>query len=466
LVRINWFTPYLLGYGLALPLSLIMPAGTALKLLMTLAYVAFVALCIKLRRHFNGDPRLDLLFIPSFFGLAWHWGFVTFLVTSPVVLAFVLLASYYSRTPTVRSAFAVVMLGMLMLVSHGLGFLLGWATGALMLLTEQFHRRRLWLPPWLPYAFLACASLGYFIIGQAFEAQLPAQPDSEPVWRGYEWKRLIRVPLYTVAATKEDVFLLPLALLLFAAPFIMGLRMRRGNWRAIVPLTVVVFLMLTLPSTALDTSFLYERFGLFLLPGWAWAFAADDPSRASETPRWRVTLGVLSMVACCGLLLFHEGARIWLFGKETHAVDAALRKLQPGARILALPFDITNPEARFRFAHSHYAAWYQAEAHGFVDFNFAWFRPQIVRFKPDRASHVSLGFDFAPQTFDWSWHEGWRYRYVLVSGAMPPGVFDGAPCPPVTLFSDSTFTILEYQSRLPSSTSDSGTTTTCSSGHR
>ena len=37
LFRINPFTPYIIGYGLALPLSLIMPIAAAMKLLLSLS---------------------------------------------------------------------------------------------------------------------------------------------------------------------------------------------------------------------------------------------------------------------------------------------------------------------------------------------------------------------------------------------------------------------------------------------
>jgi hypothetical protein len=41
--RINLLTPYLIGYGLALPLSFIFSATTAVKIVLTGAFLAFVA---------------------------------------------------------------------------------------------------------------------------------------------------------------------------------------------------------------------------------------------------------------------------------------------------------------------------------------------------------------------------------------------------------------------------------------
>ena len=77
---INYFTPYLVGYGLALPLSFVMPVSAALKLLLTIAYCGFVAACVAQRARLGGDRRLDWLFIPGFFGYAYALGFYTTLV--------------------------------------------------------------------------------------------------------------------------------------------------------------------------------------------------------------------------------------------------------------------------------------------------------------------------------------------------------------------------------------------------
>ena len=41
-----------------------------------------------------------------------------------------------------------------------------------------------------------------------------------------------------------------------------------------------------------------------------------------------------------------------------------------------------------KYEYAHFASWYQAEKQGWVDFNFAAFRPQIVRFKPEKLSSI------------------------------------------------------------------------------
>jgi hypothetical protein len=457
-LQINWLTPYLLGYGLALPLSLAMPAGAALKLLLTLAYLAFVVLCVKLARHFGSDRRLDALFLVSFFGLAWHWGFATFLVTAPLVLAFILMASHYARSPSPRLALLVFTLGMLLLFSHGLGFVFGCSVGAVMMLSEHLRRPRALLVATLPYAALAAAALGLFLFGNALEDRL--NPGTSDVPRiAFEWKRLVKSPLYSLVGHGEQfVHLAPLALLLFVAPFLMGLRMRVRNWRAMVPLVVVGTIMLVVPAGAFGTGFLYERFGLFLLPAWAWAFpAAAGAPGGHPAPRSSAAASFL-VLACCAALAYHS-TRIWSFGKQTEGVDALLRQLEPGQRMLTLPFDSGKSDYFNRMARLHYAGWYQADSGGFADFNFAWFRPQIVRFQIGRQPKVTEDFSFEPQAFDWHRHEGWRYRYFLASGPVPAGLFRGASCPPAQIFADATFTV--FENRVPAQATQAEATRLC-----
>ncbi|MFP3374257.1 hypothetical protein, partial [Pseudomonas sp. SIMBA_068] len=74
LLRINLFTPYLLGYGAAAALSFVMPVTAAFKVMLTLSFYGFVAAYVALRRRLGTDPRLDWLCVPGFFGFAYEFG--------------------------------------------------------------------------------------------------------------------------------------------------------------------------------------------------------------------------------------------------------------------------------------------------------------------------------------------------------------------------------------------------------
>jgi hypothetical protein len=83
--------------------------------------------------------------------------------------------------------------------------------------------------------------------------------------------------------------------------------------------------------------------------------------------------------------------------------------------------------------------------HGLTDFNFAWFTPQIVRYKPDRQPPIHIGFEWSPDQFDWKRHEGDHYRYFFVRGAHQGAdvLFRGAPCMPREIISEGAWKVYE-----------------------
>jgi hypothetical protein len=93
----------------------------------------------------------------------------------------------------------------------------------------------------------------------------------------------------------------------------------------------------------------------------------------------------------------------------------------------------------------HYPAWYQAERKGFVDFNFAWLPPVIVRFRRELAPPVEPEFEWAPSSFDWARHRGADYKYFFVRGHFPDSIFAGAECPPSPIWRDDSWTVLKQK---------------------
>ncbi len=435
-LRINPFTPYLLGYGAALVLSWWMPVAAALKLLLSLAYLAYVGACIALRRQLGADARLDWLFVPGFFGFAYEWGFLTFLLAVPPGLLFLLPAWRHARTPTLRSGGAIVLGGALLFVAHGLIFLFACAVGGACALFDLARRAgasrtpRVVLLALMPYALLALLALLYAWHAQRLEATLDyAWPDIE--WR-WDWMRL---PLLLVSPWGAWSTHLPFALatlLMLAAPWAMGLRPRWGLPQAWLPLAAVLLVWLCVPHYAMRTAFLFQRFGILLLPCYALLFAmpAGTPRPGRAMPaRWCA----LALCAACTLHLGWQARRTLAFGAQTRDFDTVLATAAPGQRALMLIFDAGSTAAAHPGAYQHFALWYQAQRHGLVDFNFAWFLPQIVRYRHGHAPALDPSdmLDNAfPANFDWQRHDAGRYRYLFVRRAMPlpAGYFAAADC--------------------------------------
>jgi hypothetical protein len=441
-VRLNWFTPYLIGYLLSLPLSLVLPIAAAMKVVLSLAYLAFVWMCVRIRAHFAADARLDWLFLVSFFGVAYRWGFVTFLVAGSIALGVLLLSSRYARQPSPARGVGVFVAGLLLLASHGLAFLFGWASGVA-LLAAEWVKRRFHLAAFLPHALLALGFAAYFLISRTVEADFNVPYDYLKM-TDFKWTRLVKVPLYTVGM-RENPGLLPLAALLLAVPWLYGLRPSRERSIACIPFALVVSIMLFVPSFALNTAFLYERFALFLLPAYAWMFAPSPQPTGGEVRRWSRRLAPVVMVASCWILLGVTTLQAWRFGQETRELDAEISRLEPYQRALILVFDGASEAASNPFIYIQYPAWYQAEREGMVDFNFAWFPPQIVRFRPGHLPPWRPGNEWRPERFDWRQHEGAKYRYFFIrdAGNFGPGLFKGADCVPTRIWSSGVWEIFE-----------------------
>ncbi len=411
-VRINLFTPYLIGYGLMLPLSFVFSMEVTTRLVLTLAFLAFVALCMALRRQFGADRRLDWLFVLSFFGMCWKWGFLTFLVSSPVFLLFLLLAARHAQDPGGKRSLMLVLAGTFLLFSHGLLFLAALFLGGLLMLEQVWaHRGEALVARFLPYVVLSVICIGFRLATQQMEGAMQNHGFTygTPLWqRPLTW--LIHI---TDAEDHDNVGFLQLATAAaLCAPLLYGLRLNR---RAPLVLLAGLFAILCIvPANAFETGGLFYRFALFLPPFIAFAFRAPAPM---DTASARSFGSGVVLAASCWLVLGMQGSRIAAFAQESKPFETVLAAAQPGKRALALILDEDSPAAVNERAYGHWGLWYQAEKHGFVDFNFAFFPPQVIRFRPDHKAimdeeeRLSLGQYVWPDRFIN------QYTYVFVRGS-------------------------------------------------
>ena len=249
LVYINYFTPYLAGYGLALLLSFVLPVSAALKLLLMLAYLGFVAACVALRSRLGGDRRLDWLFIPGFFGYAYVWGFYTFLIAAPFGILFVVLAHSYADRPTPALGVVLLLADVALFFTHGLVFLFANAIGGLFLLLKGRPLARL-VTAVLPYAAAGLLCLAYVLV----RLRLEATPVGEELAFSWGWgiSRLSFL-VYSVGAFAADWNFLPLLVLLLAAPLVLGARLNRRDPSALIPFYVTLLIAVLAPVDAVNT---------------------------------------------------------------------------------------------------------------------------------------------------------------------------------------------------------------------
>ncbi|SAK75413.1 hypothetical protein AWB79_04455 [Caballeronia hypogeia] len=452
IVHINLFTPYLIGYALALPLAYVMPVAAAVKLLMMLSYLGFVASCVGFRRHLNGDPRLDVLFVPGFFGVSFAWGLFTFLVAAPVGMLFMWLAHRFATTPSVRLGVGVFLAGTVMFFSHALVFLFACAVGVGFVLVKQrsLASKMRALAPFVPLGLLCIAYAIWSHTSSSLAGEVITAHDDFD-WGWTNWKRVFSLPVLVWGPTKESAMFLPVVALMAAVPWLWRDRINPDR-AAVVPFLVVAIVWLLAPSTAVGTVFLYQRFALFLLPAYALMFAVPKPSHAASTaastPLLRSLRGPVlqfAIIAGCWIFLADQAVRLHRFVAENAALDQLLAKTEPGQRALNLVFDRGSDAYRTPGAYMHQAVWYQAEKHGFVDLNFAVFVAPIVRFRPEQFALQPSRLEESPQAFDWKMDHGRMYRYFFVhkEGPLPANFFANDECDVALVINSGAWSLYE-----------------------
>lgn len=228
-----------------------------------------------------------------------------------------------------------------------------------------------------------------------------------------------------------------------AAPWLLGLRIAMAQPQRWIPFAAVMLVLLVIPETALDTAALYTRFPVFLLPTYVWMFSRPEKP-VSILPPW------LAETALVGTCMFVLGLHAWQtvrFDREEADFRAVIAPMEPGQRALSMVFDTSSAATNHPGTYVHLPVWYQAEKHGFVDFNFAWFPPQLVRFRQGHVPVAIAGFEWNPEKFDWLTYGGATYRYFIVrrGPTMPADLFKGAPCRPTQLSAAGTWVVYEQK---------------------
>ena len=443
LLYLNYFTPYLVGEGAALALSFVLPVSAALKAVLFLAYLGFVASCMALRVRFGGDRRLDWLFVPGYFGYACALGLYTFLVAAPLGVLFMVLAHRYASRPSPAAGALLCLADVVLFFSHGLVFLFANTIGGLFLLLSVRSWPRL-LPAALPYVGAGLLCVVYALVQMRGDTAFTV----ETYKSGWYWDltRLDFVAFTTGGPVgrrfNADWAMGALVVLALGAPLALGARFNRSDRNAYVPLAITCLIWLAAPMAALNFGALYPRFAIFLLP--AWAFVFTPPAAGRER---RDLAGALWLPILCWAFLVVRCEQLIAFGKESETFEDVLAAAEPGARAVALIFDPLSPAAGDVVAYFHFPLWYQAEKGGLVDYNFAGTPAQIVRYRPDSLPATFLTPNWTwrrPEDLDWARDETtYRYYFVRSIRPLPDGFFPGGRCAPALVKSSGPWSLFE-----------------------
>jgi len=410
LVRLDLKTPYLAGYIPTLLLSTVLPLPVAMALMLSVALPLFLFATVLLRREMKGVPELDYLAIAGYFGFAYYWGFYTFLIALPFGLFYLVFALRYARQPTLRRGCILLVCGVAMFAAHAIVFSFCSLFGGLFLLRHNPQFKKLFVAG-LPYMAIAFVLSCYILASRN-----PLDPDTILFLWMWDPVRLLDLLTSTMHGdVKRFSFFVSLqfglVLTLVGSAFIVGRVARPLQPDRVIFFFGLLFFWMLMPTRIFDTAYIYQRFAILAFPFFALLF---DVRPALATQRWRQGVArVVIPLACAGLLLthIHVGRAFDAEGRDFAQVIA---KLEPRQTALYLPFDPTSPATENKYLYLHYGMWYQVEQQGWVDFNFASFLPQLVKYRDDHRSAIGPGFSFWPERFNWKTHNGRMYRYFII----------------------------------------------------
>jgi len=419
---VNWFTPYLFGYILLYGLVPLFGIVAACKIVVAVALAALPLSTAVLMRETGADAYWALLTIPAMYGFSYNWGFLNFLVATPIGLLFLAFVIRHTRKPGLRSSVFVALFSILLFFSHALIYLFFGAIACIyaVLETRSFRKAALAVTPMaaaFPLILLwylrtrsdpGTQEAVYWDLGWI------TSPDPH-AWGGRLtgfFPRLLGLwpPWLSVA----------IGIALCALPFLAGVRLskRLAVW---APLAVCAAVLVFAPAGGHSGWGLYHRFTVCALPFFLIGMEKSPVTR----PAWRVApvfLLVAWMTITISASLRYEA--------EARGFKQVLSAMKPNERALTLMFIRTNkgsPTPVFL----HFPAWYGATKQGLVDWSFAQFPVELVRFRPTVPKPDPNISDWNPQTFRWKeWH-GDRYRYFVVHAPVDLGhrLFALAPCP-------------------------------------
>ncbi len=419
---VNWFTPYLLGYMLVYALTPLLGIVTATKFVIAVAVAAVPVVTALLAKETGADRYWALLTIPAMYGFSYSWGFLNFLVATPIGLLFLVMFMRHTRKPSLRSSAYVALFSILLFFSHALTYLLFGAIAGLYALLETGRLRKAVTTAAPVIAAVPLAFVWYLRTMAGAGAKDPVVWDlswfssADP----HIWGGRISGFFPRLLGLWSPLFCVFFGIALVVLPFLAGVRLSRrlAVW---APLAVCVGVMLFGPTGGHSGWALSQRFAVFALPFFVIGLNKSPVSR----PAWRAVT-VFLLLAWITILI----SVTVRYDAEAKGFKQILAAMQPNQRVLSLMF-IQHMKGSPAPVFVHFPAWYSATKQGVVDMNFAVFPVALVRYGPAVPTPNPTVSEWHPDTFQWDEWRGGTYRYFVVHAPVDLGyrLFGWAPCP-------------------------------------
>jgi hypothetical protein len=351
-----------------------------------LAVVANFAAYLSLARAAGQDPWLSLLAFPLGLGFSFYFGFLNFLLATPLVLACVTLALHYGRSPSLRAGLRLSLALALSFLTHALAFAVALSASFLVAVGEGgagLKRVKVYWPFALGAALIAPWIPGFLQSGTA---------SGHPEQWALGIDRLWDLPGSLLALGRADDVATGFALSLL---IVLGLALGRParDWQRFTLLGLALGLYLLFPFELRGVSFLYPRFAALIVPGAILAAAGSSPVLGT----WR-RRPLLALLAVIWLGLF--GLRLHVFNIEAQSFDAATADLPMRLRVRPIIARRASEGFPGVPAFLHFAAYYQAEKGGYLGYSFGRYYTNFVHYRPGVDQGMGEDQEWSPQLFD------------------------------------------------------------------
>jgi hypothetical protein len=434
--HINWFTPYLLGYLLVYGLAPLVGIVTACKIIVAAALASLSIATALVMTETGTDRRFAILTIPAMYGLAYHWGFLNFLVAAPLGLVFLWLALRQARLPTPGGAIGLAAAINALFFCHALTCVFfGLIGGFILLLSGKTPgaaiRRILPLVSVVPVMILwgtrtignplarmpVIWDLNWFTTEDAYYGALARWTTPG----GWGWGRAAGM-FPRLLGTRPGVLPTLVGLALFLLPVCAGARFTRRP-ALLAPLIVCLATLLFMPGGMFANDLLFQRFTIFALPLF---LITLTESAGRPWPRWLWPACALVVTGWIGFVC----ANAIRYEADADGFEQILARMEPRDRALSVIFD-RDSDGTIAPPFLHFPAWYSAVKGGLVDPSAAGLHVELVLFRPGSEPAARLlAFEWNPGVFEWERFGGARYRYFVVRAPLDLGarMFQGATC--------------------------------------
>jgi hypothetical protein len=403
--EINWFTPYLLGYALLYLLSLIVPVTIATQIVVSIALVSMPVLTGGLLRVVGADERWKWLAIPASFGFAFYWGFLTFMLAVPLGLYFLIAAIRFSRAPSMRGGITIALFGTFLFFCHLIALCFVSLVALGYVCSAGWRNLRTLLLKLMPFAApLPLIAIWLLLTHQSKDRS----PEYPTLWSPLSERAVLLLQQIVGLDVFWTTLIVPVAGAVLLLPRLGGSRLstRPERW---MPLLIGLAAYFVLPASWLNTGYIFDRLGVFIVP--LWLMLWDPPATmSSRRVDWvAILLPIVWTLA--------NVSRFAAFGKETEPFRHVLAQMEPGRTVASMVADAYSPLFGGP-VYLHFPSWYQATGRGIVDFNFGDFYVQPVRYRRDAGPRMNDRLGWNPYEFRWDVDGGDKYDYFIIRSSV------------------------------------------------